>query len=74
METHKEGKLYQLTANGLERSNLGVHPLYMGIRFSNAQWSLEEYPHVSVMKALIEEGVKENKGKEGKEAKASKKK
>ena len=49
-EMHKEGKLYQLTANGLEKGNIGVHPLYMGIRFSNAQWSLTEYPHASVMK------------------------
>ena len=49
-EMHKEEKLYQLMANGLEKSNIGVHPLYTGIRFSNAQWSLTEYSHVSVMK------------------------
>lgn len=60
-EMHKDGKLYQLTADGLEKDNLGVHPLYMGIRYSNAQWRLAEYPHISAMKALAEEGLKENK-------------
>lgn len=59
-ETHKEGKLYQLTADGLEKSNTGVHPLYMGIRFSNAKWSLAEYPQESARKAL-EEPLKQNK-------------
>ena len=59
-ETHKEGKLYQLTADGLEKDNIGVHPLYMGIRYSNAQWRLTEYPHMSVMKKLAEDGIKES--------------
>lgn len=73
---HKEGKLYQLTANGLEKSNIGVHPLYMGIRFSNAQWNLTEYPHASVMKELAENGLKEDTTREtkDKETRAAKKK
>ena len=68
-EMHKEGKLYQLTADGLEKSNTGVHPLYMGIRFSNAEWGLTEYPHVSVMKDLAENGLKESGMQEKKAAK-----
>ena len=68
-ETHKEGKLYQLTADGLEKSNTGVHPLYMGIRFSNAEWGLTEYPHASVMKDLAENGLKESGVQEKKAAK-----
>lgn len=70
-EMHKERKLYQLTANGLEKGNIGVHPLYMGIRFSNAQWSLTEYPHASVMKELAENGLKES---DVQQTKATKKK
>ena len=75
-EMHKERKLYQLTADGLEKSNIGVHPLYMGIRFSNAQWNLTEYPHASVMKELAENGLKEDKTQETKvqETKTAKKK
>ena len=68
-EMHKEGKLYQLTADGLEKSNTGVHPLYMGIRFSNAEWGLTEYPHASVMKDLAENGLKESGMQEKKAAK-----
>ena len=68
-EMHKKGKLYQLSADGLGKSNIGVHPLYMGIRFSNAQWSLTEYPHASVMKELAENGLKEDKTQETKTAK-----
>lgn len=68
-EAHKEGKLYQLTADGLEKGNIGVHPLYMGIRFSNAEWGLVEYPHTSVIKDLAENGLKEDKTKEAKSAK-----
>ena len=71
IEMHKERKLYQLTANGLEKGNIGVHPLYMGIRFSNAQWSLTEYPHASVMKELAENGLKES---DVQQTKATKKK
>ena len=68
-EMRKEGKLYQLTANGLEKSNIGVHPLYMGIRFSNVQWNLTEYPHASVMKELAENGLKESEAQQTKTTK-----
>lgn len=69
-ETHKDGKPYQLTTNGLERSNIGVHLLYMGIRFSNAEWNLTEYPYVSVMKEYDENGLN---GSEVQETKTTKK-
>ena len=65
-EMHKQGKLYQHSADGLEMSNIGVHPLYMGIRFSNVQWSLTEYPHSSVMKKLVENGFKESEAQQTK--------
>lgn len=57
-ELYKDGMLYQLMANGLGKENVGVHPLYMGIRYSNAKWELAQYPHAQVMEALIEEGKK----------------
>ncbi len=57
-ETHKTGTLYQLNVDGMGNDNVGVHPLYLGIRHSNAEWKLKEYPHMEVMKALIEEGKK----------------
>lgn len=43
-EIHGGGMLYQLTADGLDKENVGVHPLYMGIRYANALWKLEPYP------------------------------
>lgn len=51
-EMHKNTELYQLTTTGLKKDNIGVHPLYMGIRYTNAQWSLETYPLSKVMKEL----------------------
>lgn len=42
--TYKDAELFQLTADGLSKDNVGVHPLYMGIRYSNALWKLEHYP------------------------------
>lgn len=58
MELYKEEKLYQLSVDGLAKENIGVHPLYLGIRHSNAKWKLTTYPHTKVLKELIEEGRK----------------
>ena len=64
---HPEEKLYQLTADGMDKDNYGVHPLYMGIRYSNAIWKLSPYP---VKKALEqfrkEEGNKTEDKKDSK--------
>ncbi|WP_164516825.1 DUF1643 domain-containing protein [Clostridium transplantifaecale] len=57
-ELHKTAKLYQMTADGLDKDNIGVHPLYLGIRYANATWKLAPYPHAKVLKELIEEGRK----------------
>ena len=39
-----DGKLYQLTTNNLSSKNQeAIHVLYMGIRFSNIKWRLEEF-------------------------------
>lgn len=44
--------LYQLTADGLTKENLGTHPLYMGIRYSQACWKLASYPHKRILKEI----------------------
>ena len=59
-EMHGDTALYQLTADNLGKDNVGVHPLYMGIRFSNATWRLEHYPTKDVM-VKLEEAKKEIK-------------
>lgn len=51
-EMYGDGILYQLTANGLGKENMGVHPLYMGIRYTNAIWKLEPYPTEKVRTEL----------------------
>lgn len=53
-EMYGDTKLYQLTADSLDKDNVGVHPLYMGIRYSNATWRLEHYPTKDVMAKLEE--------------------
>lgn len=56
-EMYGDGMLYQLTADGLDKENAGVHPLYMGIRYANALWKLEPYPAKKVraeLKAVAE--------------------
>ena len=59
------GTLYQLTADGLPKDNLGVHPLYMGIRYSQACWKLATYPYKKILKELKAElDAREAKGKE----------
>ena len=47
-----QGTLYQLTVEGLTKDNLGVHPLYMGIRHSQGFWKLTAYPHKRVLKEI----------------------
>lgn len=47
-----QGTLYQLTVDGLTKDNLGVHPLYMGIRHSQGFWKLTAYPHKRVLKEI----------------------
>lgn len=44
--------LYQLTVSGMGKENVGVHPLYLGIRHSNAVWKLSNYPYKKVLKEL----------------------
>ena len=51
-EMYQNAEIYQLSANGLDKDNIGVHPLYMGIRFSNAQWKLTAYPILKAIKDL----------------------
>jgi hypothetical protein len=59
------GTPYQLTADGLPKDNLGVHPLYMGIRYSQACWKLATYPYKKILKELKAElDAREAKGKE----------
>ena len=59
-EMYGEAELYQLTTDGLGKDNVGVHPLYMGIRYSNAIWRLERYPAEKEMSEL-EEARRETK-------------
>lgn len=47
-----QGSLYQLTVDGLTKDNIGVHPLYMGIRYSRAVWKMTIYPHKKVLKEI----------------------
>lgn len=46
------GSLYQLTVDGLTKDNIGVHPLYLGIRHSQGFWKLTSYPHKRVLKEM----------------------
>lgn len=56
---HPDEKLYQLTADGMDKDNYGVHPLYMGIRYSNAEWKLSSFP----VKKVLEQFQKEEESK-----------
>lgn len=51
-DTQPGGTLYQLTAEGTEKENPAVHPLFLGIRYSNSIWKLKAYPHKKVLKEL----------------------
>lgn len=58
-EMYQNTEVYQLSANGLAKDNIGVHPLYMGIRFSNAPWKLTAYPILKAIKDLASLDKKE---------------
>lgn len=51
-ETQPSRPLYQMTVEGLPKDNIGVHPLYLGIRYSQACWKLVDYPHKKVLQQL----------------------
>ncbi len=59
--------LYQLAVDGMKNDNIGVHPLFLGIRHKYSQWKVVEYPHKNVMKEL--EALRKEKESE-KETKA----
>ena len=65
-EIHGDGTRYQLAAEGLGNENVGVHPLYMGIRYANALWKLESYPiekAIAELKTITEESKEMTKEK-----------
>lgn len=51
LEHFPNEKLYQLATKGME-PNTGIHPLFMGIRYGNAIWSLEPYPTKKILRNL----------------------
>lgn len=51
-ETQPSVSLYQMTVTGLPKDNIGVHPLFLGIRYSQACWKLTTYPHKKVLKEI----------------------
>lgn len=63
-ELHQGKPLYQLTADGMDKDNYGVHPLYMGIRYNNAEWTLSSYPLKKILKELQKEGENKSEDKE----------
>lgn len=67
-------KLYQLTCSGLEKDNMGVHPLYLGIRHKNATWNLSVYPHQKVLKELAKNNSSTANPSEQKRTKSKKSK
>ena len=62
---HSGEKLYQLAADGMDKDSYGVHPLYMGIRYSNAEWKLSVFP----VKKVLEQFQKEEESKAEKNGK-----
>lgn len=52
IETQPSKPLYQMSVEGLPKDNIGVHPLYLGIRYSQAYWKLADYPHKKVLQQL----------------------
>ena len=63
-KTHPAVTLKQIVADGLPKEISGVHPLYMGIRHSNAKWKLGTFPTKKELKILAERerGGKKNNG------------
>lgn len=53
-ETKPGSTLYQMTAEGMKNDNPAVHPLFLGIRYSNSVWKLKTYPHKKILKELTE--------------------
>ena len=58
--------LYQLTVDGMKNDNIGVHPLFLGIRHSQSYWKLVEYPRKKILKDLIERAKPKKSEKEAK--------
>jgi hypothetical protein len=65
IEMYPELQIYQLTANGLAKETMGVHPLFLGIRYSNSIWKLSVYPTKKALKELAERGSKKSKKEQG---------
>lgn len=53
-KTHPTVALKQIVTDGLPKEVSGVHPLYMGIRHSNAKWKLGTFPTKKELKILAE--------------------
>lgn len=53
-KTHPAVALKQIVADGLPKEISGVHPLYMGIRHSNAKWKLGTFPTKKELKIFAE--------------------
>ena len=51
---HPAVVLKQIVTDGLPKEVSGVHPLYMGIRYSNAKWRLGTFPTKRELKILAE--------------------
>lgn len=52
-KTQPGSTLYQLTVESMKKDNTAVHPLFLGIRYSNSVWKLKTYPHKKFLKELI---------------------
>ena len=64
--------LYQLTVDGMKSDNIGVHPLFLGIRHSQSYWKLVEYPRKKILKELLER-MKPKKNEKETKSKATEK-
>lgn len=51
---HPAVALKQIVTDGLPKEVSGVHPLYMGIRYSNAKWRLGTFPTKRELQILAE--------------------
>jgi len=50
--------------DGLRNDNIGVHPLFLGIRHSNSKWKLVDYPYQKVSEELARRMKPKVDGKE----------
>lgn len=63
-ETCPDTSLYQIEASGMKNQTSGTHPLFLGIRYSNAKWILKPYPLENALKIIKElQKTKQEKGK-----------